>query len=115
MTATSISPIEDSLLRRRLVALIGWLSVFLTLALLGPGVIAARADDVPAGPSCQDGGGPSAEQQLVELEQVVAAMRAQAEARGEDPSDIVVLNNRGYNYGADREREPSASEGERGN
>ena len=58
--------------------MLGWLSLFATLALLSPGVIAtANADELVSGPSC-----PAAEEgdehSVVGLEQMVERLRAEA-------------------------------------
>jgi hypothetical protein len=82
---------------RRIGRLLGWLSLFATLALLSPGVVAtARADELASGPSCavaREGD----EHTVVGLEQMIEALRAESE-RGDAPDDVVTLNTRGWNY-----------------
>ena len=90
-------PVVDSRIRR-IGRLLGWLSLFATLALLSPGVVAkARADELPSGPSC-----PAAregdEHTVTGLEQMVERLRAEASERGDAPGDVVTLNTRGFNY-----------------
>jgi hypothetical protein len=99
MTSTS-DPADRGLLLRRLATLAGWLSLFATLALLSPGVVAtARADQATgnAGPSCQ--ADPSGEQMSMALAQMIERLRAQAETGDRSDGHAVVLNTRGYNYG----------------
>ncbi len=86
----------DSMVRR-IGRLLGWLSLFATLALLSPGVVAtARADEAASGPSC-----PAAregdENAVVGLEQMVERLR-EASEQGDAPGDVVTLNTRGFNY-----------------
>jgi hypothetical protein len=90
-------PVVDSPMRR-IGRLLGWLSLFATLALLSPGVVAtARADESAAGPSC-----PAAaegdEHTVVGLEQMIEVLRAQESERGDEQGDVVTLNTRGWNY-----------------
>jgi hypothetical protein len=84
---------------RRIATLLGWLSLFATLALLSPGVVATASADEPvaAGPSCpisQEADEHSAR----DLERMIEALRAQVADRG-SKDNVVVLNTRGYNYG----------------
>ena len=99
MTSSVAMPVVDSPIRR-IGRLLGWLSLFATLALLSPGVVAtARADEPESasGPSC-----PAAaegdEHTVVELEQMVEALRAEASEHGDGKGDVVTLNTRGWNY-----------------
>ena len=99
MTSLAAMPaVVDSRLRR-IGRLLGWLSLFATLALLSPGVVAtARADEMASGPSC-----PAAregdEHTVVELEQMIERLRAEASENGGEPGGVVSLNTRGWNYG----------------
>lgn len=87
---------------RRIAVLLGWLSVFATLALLSPGVVAtANAEEVAtatAGPSC-----PIAreadEHTAAELSQMIERLRSEVAERQGDGGGVVSLNTRGYNYG----------------
>jgi hypothetical protein len=97
MTSSAAMPMADSTVRR-IGRLLGWISIFATLALLGPGVIAtARADEPAAGPSC-----PAArdanEHTVVGLEQMLQSLSAAAVEQGDANGDVVTLNTRGYNY-----------------
>jgi hypothetical protein len=96
MTSTPTPPARGLL--QRLGAALGWISLFAATALLSPGVFAARADELSAspGPACEAGG--SAEQVAVDLSRMIERLRARAEAEGGNTADVVVLNNRGYNY-----------------
>lgn len=83
---------------RRIGRLLGWLSLFATLALLSPGVVAtARADELASGPSC-----PAAregdEHTVAGLEQMIERLRAEASENGGEQGDVVTLNTRGWNY-----------------
>ena len=79
--------------------IVGFLAVFLTLALASPSiVVTSAAGDPDASQSCsvQD-----AEAPVVRLEEAIRAeqLKALAERPSTDDAEIVVLNNRGYNYG----------------
>jgi hypothetical protein len=82
---------------RRIGRMLGWLSLFGTLALLSPGVIAtANAEELVSGPSC-----PAAEEgdehTVAGLEQMVERLRAEG-AEHNGPGGVVTLNTRGFNY-----------------
>ena len=85
---------------RRFAVLLGWLSLFLTLALLSPGVVAtANAEEAAqqAGPSCPDRA--EADERTVEqLDSMVERLRAETAEAEDDGSGAVSLNTRGYNY-----------------
>ena len=112
---TAPSPILSGVpVLRRIALLLGWLSVFATLALLSPGVVAtANAEEVAsraqraegerrpedqAGPSC-----PIAreadEHTAAELSQMIERLRSEVAERQGDGGGVVSLNTRGYNYG----------------
>jgi hypothetical protein len=102
MTATSSPLLASSPIVRRIAAIVGWLCVIATLALLSPGVVAtARADQAQsapaAGPVCK-APEQAAEEAALSLGNTIEQLRAQELARGGDPGDFVVLNGRGYNY-----------------
>jgi hypothetical protein len=90
------SPAEP--LVRRIATLLGWISLFATLALLSPGVVAtASADETAAaGPSCQMRE-QNDETSALELEQMMERLRDAATDR-EPVNGVVSLNTRGYNY-----------------
>ena len=97
MTSLTAMPMMDSRLRR-IGRLLGWISLFATLALLSPGVIAtAHAEELPAGPSC-----PAAaegnENTVTGLEHMVDRLRAEAAEHGDPSGSVVTLNTRGFNY-----------------
>ena len=98
---TSPFPLPSSgPLLRRIAMVLGWLSLFATLALLSPGIVAtARADEPAAGPSCPIAT-ERAENAAVQLSQTVEQLRADLAERDGGEGDVVVLNTRGYNYGA---------------
>jgi len=112
MTPTS-DPADPGLLLRRFATLAGWLSLFATLALLSPGVV-ARADQATGnagpGPSCQ--ADQSGEQMSMALAQMIERLRAQAETVDGSDGHVVVLNTRGYNYGP-AAPEPAALDSDR--
>jgi len=88
-------------LLRRIVLVLGWLSLIATLALLSPGVVAtAHAGDPvqSAGPSCPIRER-SDEQQVIQLERMLEQLRAQVAERQDGRGGVVSLNTRGYNYG----------------
>jgi len=97
MTSSAAMPVVDSPMRR-IVRLLGWLSLFATLALLSPGVVAtARADELPAGPTCpvaREGD----EHTVVGLEQMIEKLGAKAAESGDSSDGVVTLNTRGFNY-----------------
>ena len=105
MTATSSPLLAASPIVRRMAAIVGWLCVIATLALLSPGVVAtARADEAQsppaAGPVCK-APEQAAEESVLSLGSTIEQMRAQrARARAADPNEVRVLNGRGYNYGS---------------
>jgi len=102
ISMTAPSPIlSGAPVLRRIALLLGWLSVFATLALLSPGVVAtANAEEVAtaAGPSC-----PIAreadEHTAAELSQMIERLRSEVAERPGDGGGVVSLNTRGYNYG----------------
>jgi hypothetical protein len=97
MTSSLAMPVVDSRIRR-IGRLLGWISLFATLALLSPGVVAtARADDLAAGPSCPAASAGD-EHNVVELEQMIERLRAETAERGDSQGDVVTLNTRGWNY-----------------
>jgi hypothetical protein len=85
---------------RRIATLLGWISLFATLALLSPGVVAtanAEESEPAAGPSCpasREGD----EHTVAGLEQMIEGLRGDAAARDDSASGVVSLNTRGYNY-----------------
>ncbi len=85
---------------RRIAVLLGWLSVFATLALLSPGVVAtANAEEVAtAGPSCSIAR-EADEHTAAELSQMIERLRSEIAERQGDGGGVVSLNTRGYNYG----------------
>ena len=95
MTSSAAMSTADSGLRR-IGRLLGWLSLFATLALLGPGVLTARADEQASGPACpaaQEGD----EHSVAGLEQMIERLRAEASETGA-AGGVVSLNTRGFNY-----------------
>jgi hypothetical protein len=104
MAATSSALVSASPILRRLAAIVGWLCVIATLALLSPGVVAtARADEMqspPAsGPTCK---APehAAEESMISLNGAIERIHTRALAQpGDAGDDYIVLNGRGYNYG----------------
>ncbi len=101
MTALSATPSADPILRR-VGRLLGWLSLFATLALLSPGVVAtANADELAtdSGPSCR--ASVQADNEMAfQLAQMVERLRSQlADGDGGSTGEIRSLNTRGYNYG----------------
>src|SRR5687767_14330151 len=101
MTALSQTP-SGALAWRRLVVTLGWLSLFATLALHSPGVVAtANADEIAAeqaaGPSCPASA--EADEANVEaLSQMVERLRSDVAEGEADADGVVSLNTRGYNY-----------------
>lgn len=96
MTSLAAMPVIDTRMRR-IGRLLGWLSLFATLALLSPGVIAtAHAEELsgPACPAAQEGD----ENTVVGIEQVMDQLRAEASERGDASGGVVTLNTRGFNY-----------------
>ena len=105
MTSLAAMPVIDSRMRR-IGRLLGWLSLFATLALLSPGVIAtAHAEELASGPAC-----PAAEEgnenTVIGLEQMLDQLRAEAPEHA-DASGVVTLNTRGFNYANSVRTEPS--------
>lgn len=100
MTALSQMP-SVAPVWRRLAVILGWLSLFATLALLSPGVVAtANADEAPeqtAGPSCP-ASAEADEANVVELSQMIEGLRSDVAEGGADGDGVVSLNTRGYNY-----------------
>ncbi len=85
---------------RRIATLLGWISLFATLALLSPGIVAtARADEAaaPAGPSCPVSRDAD-EHTAAGLEQMIEQLRADVTEQTGSPAGVVSLNTRGYNY-----------------
>ena len=85
---------------RRIATLLGWISLFATLALLSPGIVAtARADAAaaPSGPSCPVSRDAD-EHTAAGLERMIEQLRADAAERGDPSGGVVSLNTRGYNY-----------------
>jgi hypothetical protein len=100
MAATSFARFTATPIVRRLAAIVGWLCVIATLALLSPGVVATASADQSApatGAACK-----TAERNSEELSiawsQSIERLGAEAVGHGNDPSDVVPLNTRGYNY-----------------
>jgi hypothetical protein len=89
-------PVVDSRIRR-IGRVLGWLSLFATLALLSPGVVATARAEEASGPSC-----PAAreadEHSVAGLEQMIERLRAEAPDTGAAQGNVVTLNTRGYNY-----------------
>ena len=83
---------------RRIATLLGWISLFATLALLSPGVVATAnaAESTTAGASCQ-AAVEDDERSALELEQMIERLRDEAAGR-EAADGVVSLNTRGYNY-----------------
>jgi hypothetical protein len=109
---TSSSSVDPML--RRIAALLGWISLFATLALLSPGVVAianAAESEPEAGPSC-----PASrlddEHGVIGLERMVEGLRADAAARDDGSTGVVSLNTRGYNY-TNASASPEPKEGRR--
>jgi hypothetical protein len=103
MAATYSPLLAASPILRRVAAIVGWLCVLATLALLSPGVVAtARADQAQAppesGPVCR-APEQAAEESVISLGNAIERLRARELERGGDPDEYVVLNGRGYNYG----------------
>jgi hypothetical protein len=98
MTASS-PMISGAPVLRRIALLLGWLSVFATLALLSPGVVAtANAEEaVAAGPSCPVSR-EADEHTVAELSQMIEGLRSQVAEEPGGNDDVVSLNTRGYNY-----------------
>jgi len=102
MTASAARPSRPSpdLMLRRVGALLGWISLFATLALLSPGVVAtANAEEraPAAGPACpaaRDGD----ERSAADLSQMIERLRAEASERDSGADDVRPLNTRGFNY-----------------
>lgn len=104
---------SGTMIWRRLAALLGWLSLFATLALLSPGVVAtANAEEgapETAGPSCP-ASAQADEVTVEELSQMIERLRSEAAEGKADAGGVVSLNTRGYNYptgmprGADSDR-----------
>lgn len=110
MPDLSFMPAENTL-ARRVLDVVGWISLLVTLALCAPGVVAtANAEAaVPetAGPGCSAAEA-SSEATIVNLHQMMERLRLDA-ARNADPSDeVVVLNNRGFSYPVVPVEEPPA-------
>lgn len=86
----------------RLCNTLGLLSVLLSLALASPGVRVVKAEpvaDSPAGAQCPAAAADAAAQ-ASQVQDFLARVRAEhGPAGGPGEPDIVVLNNRGYNYG----------------
>jgi hypothetical protein len=100
VSASSTSMLSAQPVLRRIATLLGWLSLFATLALLSPGVVAtARADEpVAAGPSCPISRERD-ERTVEELSRTIEMLRAQLADR-DSAGEAEVMNTRGYNYGA---------------
>jgi len=87
------------------VEVLGWLALLTAVALLSPGVVLeasaepAGAAPVADGPSC-NASEVGADHLALQVEQHIAQLRAQVEARaGEaDVEGVVPLNNSGFNY-----------------
>ena len=104
--------------RPRLRTIVGLLSLAGTLLLTSPGVKLVRAEEAapppaPAaaqGPSCRADKPPSSPG----IAALTAKLRQQAAAQANSSSeDVVVLNNRGYNYGPPPSLEQGLLEAER--
>jgi hypothetical protein len=78
----------------------GWLALAASLALASPGVTlrAAQAGEAGAGSECGQPGQAGGD---AEAQAFLAQLRQEQAARGESDAQrgIVVLNNRGFNYG----------------
>jgi len=86
---------------RRVFDVIGWLSLFATLALCAPGVVvtasAESAAPETAGPSCGVAER-SGEAAIVNLHRMMERLKADA-AQNQDPSnEVVALDNNGFSY-----------------
>lgn len=97
----------------------GWLAVVGMLALLSPGVRAVRAEEpaappkVSQGPSCQADAAEGADEVLDAIRLMQERKAAELAARPPRPpedGEFVVLNGRGYNYGAAQIEMPSPRE-----
>ena len=100
MTALSPTHSNAAPVLRRFAVLLGWLSLFLTLALLSPGVVAtANAEEAAqqAGPSCP-GTAEADERSVEQLDSMIERLRAGAAEAEDDGSGVVSLNTRGYHY-----------------
>jgi len=106
-------------LLHNLTTLLGSLAVIGTLALLSPGVEIVRADDeavadaaAAEAPTCEAGAVNGAHL-LVDRLQHIQRLQIERLAASADPSDssgdVVVLNNRGYNYGPAGAADPAAA------
>ncbi|HKA14317.1 MAG TPA: hypothetical protein VKH41_04810 [Myxococcota bacterium] len=99
MAASTVRPPTPSCdLLRRIAVLLGWISLFATLALLSPGVVAtANAEEPAAGPSC-----PAAregdEHTAADLSQTIERLRAEAAEVDGSAGGVRPLNTRGFNY-----------------
>ncbi len=104
MAATSSALVSTSPILRRLVAIVGWLCVIATLALLSPGVVAtALADEEQSppesGPTCR-APEDAAEQSIISMDSAIERIRTRGLTQTSDSRDeYIVLNGRGYNYG----------------
>jgi hypothetical protein len=100
---TSSSPISSSNpLLRRIVLILGWLSLVATLALLSPGVVlTANAEEAEpaaaiAGPSCPIASAAD-ERTSVELAHMIERLRTEVAEKRSD-GGVVSLNTTGFNY-----------------
>jgi hypothetical protein len=89
---------------RRIAVLLGWISLFATIALLSPGIVAtANAEEaeqatVSAGASCPISRAAD-ESATAELEQMIERLRsAVAEKKSAAGDGVVSLNTRGFTY-----------------
>jgi hypothetical protein len=100
MPNESLSPTEKSI-ARRVVDVVGWISLLATLALCAPGIVAtANAEAaVPevVGPGCGNAE-QSGEDAVVSLYRMMERLKADA-AQNPDPSnEVVALDNHGFSY-----------------
>jgi hypothetical protein len=121
--------LSGAVVLRRIALLLGWLSVFATLALLSPGIVATASAEEKAANRAQraqvsrsepqaseghevgerrpaDQAGPSCpvsreanEHTAAELSEIIERLRSEVAERQGDGGGVVSLNTRGYNYG----------------
>ncbi len=97
---TSPSSTSSADLLRRVGILLGWISLFATIALMSPGIVAtANAEEAAsaAGPACQVSADAD-DQTAHELSQMIERLRAATAEQPDSASDVVSLNTRGWNY-----------------
>jgi hypothetical protein len=96
----------------------GFLSLAGTLLLTSPGVKLVRAEDADPPPAPAAAQGPSCREDAPPASPGIAALKARlrqqaASQANSSDEDVVVLNNRGYNYGPPPGLEPGLLELER--